>query len=68
MKHKEELRVPLYSHELIDKLDKQFPEKCITRAMTQFDAAHYAGMREIINMLVTWQKMDATKEDEDYVL
>jgi integrase len=58
MKSINELRVPRYSHELIEKLNTLYPERCATRDQTAFDIAYYAGIRASVTTMLEWQKWD----------
>jgi hypothetical protein len=58
MKSINTVRVPRYSHELIEKLNTLYPERCATRDQTSFDIAYYAGMRAVVTIMTEWQKMD----------
>lgn len=44
--------LPLYSDDLIDKLDMAYPHKCPTAKMSPWDIAFYAGKRDLIDTLL----------------
>jgi hypothetical protein len=44
--------IPHLSYDLIDKLDKEFPERCARAGMSIEDIWREAGRREVINALL----------------
>lgn len=47
------IKIPLHSYDLLDELNKAYPEKCPSPSMPEREIWMYAGKRELINNLLT---------------
>jgi hypothetical protein len=50
--------IPLYSYDLIDELDKLFPERCPDPEDSEREIWMKAGRRELIRSLLIWKEKE----------
>lgn len=46
-------KFPIYSADLIQVLDEEYPQRCVGRSETIEEAQRYAGKRELIDELIS---------------
>lgn len=58
---------PVFAKDLIEWLDQAFPHKCPSPEQSEREIWMYAGKRELVDLLITKQKLSEQKEDSDNV-
>lgn len=56
---------PLYSDDLIEWLDKQYPPRCIQKGESLEDAHRYAGRRDLIDELLAHKRARDRKAEKE---
>lgn len=58
-------KIPLYSYDLINDLNKNYPEKCPDSRTPDRDIWIYSGKRELINQLLNHKKIEEVTQVSD---
>lgn len=59
--------LPADTLELIEQLDRKYPERCIGLSQTIEEAHRYAGKRELINELIMLKQKTEQKQMRDEI-
>lgn len=61
----EDVPLPRDSYKLVELLDQLYPPRCILPSESPESAHRYAGVRDLVDVLVEWKREEETKAKDE---